>query len=458
MKKNILLFTVIAFNLLYSQIDYETQIQPIFNANCVDCHSNGATYTGGIELTRYDDLMAGGYNTDATNVLTVLEDYIITGYMPAWGEDPLNEEDIELISQWIDEGGNPSAGGDGCILSDGTVVENNWYGYDTGDNWCNLCFCENNILFCTEDDCLSEGNECTLSDGTVVPNGWFGDGVGDNWCNTCFCEGGMLSCTELWCGDEECTDTDEDGICDDIDECVGTWVEDIITGSCLELNDQASCVAAGCSWTNEYTGVWLWEDVCGYQGNSTYIIEDNSYCDELSGGCVSDIDEDGICEDDCGDDMPTLIFDCECSFFNPYTYTVFETTINEEYCEIWEECYCECINDVNENGICDEEEGDDCCINPEWIDPFALCPMIFQPVMGCDGFMYGNSCEAEASGITSWIDEFTGEETVLSWDCETTECLAVLDPFCTFITVWDPVCGCDAVSYTHLTLPTICSV
>ena len=211
MKKHILLFTIIAFNLLYSQIDYDTQIQPIFNANCVDCHSNGATYTGGIELTSYDDLMAGGYNTDATNVLTVLEDYIITGYMPAWGEDPLNEEDIELISQWIDEGGNPSAGGDGCILSDGTVVENNWYGYDTGDNWCNLCFCENNILFCTEDDCLSEGNECTLSDGTVVPNGWFGDGVGDNWCNTCLCENGTLECGDLKGGykDDNITPADD---------------------------------------------------------------------------------------------------------------------------------------------------------------------------------------------------------------------------------------------------------
>ncbi|MBL31920.1 MAG: hypothetical protein CMP62_04265 [Flavobacteriales bacterium] len=423
MKKYILLFTIIAFNLLYSQIDYETQIQPIFNTNCVDCYSNGATYTGGIELTSYDDLMAGGYNTDATNVLTVLEDYIITGYMPAWGEEPLNVEDIELISQWVAEGGNPSAGGDGCILSDGTVVENNWYGYDTGDNWCNTCFCENNILFCTEYDCLSGGNECTLSDGTVVPNGWFGDGVGDNWCNTCFCEGGMLSCTELWCGDELGTCIDDDG--NEYFDGDMLWVDECTYYVCEDLTND---------WPSGNDPVW----------SGPITIDD---CLD----CTVDLDEDGICEDDCGDDMPTVIFDCACSFFNPYTYTVFETTINEEYCEIWEECYCECINDVNENGICDEEEetGDDCCINPEWINPFSICPMIWQPVIGCDGFMYENSCEAEASGVTSWIDDSTGEETVLSWDCETTECLAVLDPACIYITVWDPVCGCDGVTYSN---------
>ena len=37
--------------------------------------------------------------------------------------------------------------------------------------------------------------------------------------------------------------------------------------------------------SNEYTGVWLWEDVCGYQGSSTYSI-DNSYCEGIEEGCT----------------------------------------------------------------------------------------------------------------------------------------------------------------------------
>ena len=50
------------------------------------------------------------------------------------------------------------------------------------------------------------------------------------------------------------------------------------------------------------------------------------------------------------------VVDCECSFFNPNTYTVFFFTVNEESCELWEDCYCECINDIDGDGICDEDE------------------------------------------------------------------------------------------------------
>ena len=161
MRHFITIFTLFLYAFLYGQVDYDTQIQPIFDTNCVSCHSNGAAYTGGIELTSYDDLMVGGYTTNSTNVLSVLEDYVVTGYMPAWGADPLSDEEIILISQWISEGGNPSSNG----------------------------------------DCIS--------------------------------------------------DIDNDDICDDIDECIGTWVEDISYGNCDNLTTEASCVEYGCSWTYE---------------------------------------------------------------------------------------------------------------------------------------------------------------------------------------------------------------
>ena len=59
----------------------------------------------------------------------------------------------------------------------------------------------------------------------------------------------------------------------------------------------------------------------------------------------------------------------------------------------------------------------DCCINPDWINPMAICPWIYDPVIGCDGIEYDNSCVAEAAGISSWTDQ-VGSETVLNWDCE----------------------------------------
>ena len=63
------------------------------------------------------------------------------------------------------------------------------------------------------------------------------------------------------------------------------------------------------------------------------------------------------------------------------------------------------------------QSGDNCCINPAWINPNAICPMIWDPVIGCDGIEYSNSCVAQASGVSSWIDQ-VGLETILNWDCE----------------------------------------
>ena len=62
------------------------------------------------------------------------------------------------------------------------------------------------------------------------------------------------------------------------------------------------------------------------------------------------------------------------------------------------------------------ESGDNCCINPDWINPMEICPWIYDPVIGCDGIEYDNSCFAEAAGISSWTDQ-SGSETVLNWDC-----------------------------------------
>ena len=60
---------------------------------------------------------------------------------------------------------------------------------------------------------------------------------------------------------------------------------------------------------------------------------------------------------------------------------------------------------------------DNCCVNPAWINPNAMCAMIWDPVIGCDGIEYSNSCVAQASGVSSWTDQ-VGLETILNWDCE----------------------------------------
>ena len=102
--KTIMLFGLIS--MVFSAVDYQTEIQPIFDANCMGCHAGG--YSGGLQLGTYDELMTGG-NSGNTIVAgdhstSNLWIKINNGTMPPNGN--LSAEDINLVAQWIDEGAN----------------------------------------------------------------------------------------------------------------------------------------------------------------------------------------------------------------------------------------------------------------------------------------------------------------------------------------------------------------
>ena len=90
-------------NFLFSQIDYDADIQPIFNLKCTSCHGNSA----GLNLSSYDNLMAGSNNGNVIipfdHVSSELWIRVESGQMPPGGSDLLTSE-VDLISDWIDQG------------------------------------------------------------------------------------------------------------------------------------------------------------------------------------------------------------------------------------------------------------------------------------------------------------------------------------------------------------------
>ena len=100
---------IVTLSIAQGQVDYETQIQTIFNNSCTSCHLYG--HNSGLNLTTYSTTMFGGNNglviaagdhanSELYNRITLPE--TANGDMPPTGS--LSQSDIDLIAQWIDEG------------------------------------------------------------------------------------------------------------------------------------------------------------------------------------------------------------------------------------------------------------------------------------------------------------------------------------------------------------------
>ncbi len=96
-----------------AQIDYSSDIQPIFNAECTSCHGS----SGGVNLSSYSALMSSNGNNYGSSVV-VAGDPESSGLVDKIEANPqfgnrmptngpyLSTDDINTIRQWISEGAN----------------------------------------------------------------------------------------------------------------------------------------------------------------------------------------------------------------------------------------------------------------------------------------------------------------------------------------------------------------
>ena len=150
------------------------------------------------------------------------------------------------------------------------------------------------------------------------------------------------------CAGECVTDIDADGICDEIDECIGEFDDcgvcngpgAIYDCGCFDIpDDQCDCQG------NVYDALFT----CG--GDCEADLDNDNVCDDVD-ECVGEYDACGICNG------PGAIYECGCS------------DIPDGACDCDGNgldaigvCGGECLSDVNGNMICDslEESG---CTNP----------------------------------------------------------------------------------------------
>lgn len=189
-----------------------------------------------------------------------------------------------------------------------------------------------------------DASACNFAPGATEPDG---SCVYPDACGVCGGPGAIYACgcAELPVGACDCTgvqpDADGDGICDDVDPCVGAY------DACGVCQGPGAIYACGCSG--------LPVGACDCAGNTWDALG------ECGGDCPADADGDGTCDDvdpcvgtldACGVCQgPGPIYACGCQDLQPGTCDCDGTLL-----DALGDCGGDCPADLDGDGICDNAE------------------------------------------------------------------------------------------------------
>ena len=411
----ILLFCLIPL-MDYAQVNYDTEIQPIFdNNNCFNCHS-GLNPSAGIDLTTYESVISSGTVIEGDYENSLLWQVVESGYMP-FGAPDLTNIEVNLISQWISELGggglscdisfinSPSTGTNNTIAIQNSVITDIqigdligvFYLNEDGEYICSSSITwtgETNALtgfgddsFTTEIDGFSSGEEMLFlalsEDGTIhelsvtldsespFSTVWINNGFSSILSMTiinsieCDSELNVLGCQDSTACNYNENATDEDGSCVYVDGiCESCSGETNGTGVIVD-NDADN---DGICDNDELIGCTD-STACNYNENAT---EEDGSCIYVDGVCETcengvivdnDADNDGICDND-------ELIGCTDSTACNYN----ENATDEDGSCVYVDGICETCengiivdNDADNDGVCNDDEiiQIDGCTNPD---------------------------------------------------------------------------------------------
>jgi len=111
------------------RLDFHAQIVPIIERHCIRCHSHGIK-KGDLSLATADDLRANAYvianDVDNSYLIEVVTSQ--NGQPPAMPHEgnPLAEEEVELLKQWIGEG---AMWPDDLVIREKSKADTSWWAY-----------------------------------------------------------------------------------------------------------------------------------------------------------------------------------------------------------------------------------------------------------------------------------------------------------------------------------------